>query len=313
MRASPAPVRSDLDGIDWVQSVPFIVLHLLCFAAFFTEFRWYYPVVMLGSYFVRMFGVTGVHHRYFSHRTYKTSRWFQFVLAFLAETSTQKGVLWWGAHHRDHHKHSDDPEDVHSPVQRGFWWSHVGWIMARRYTGTNTQRIADFAKYPELMWLNKYYLVPPIALGVAMFLIGGWPLLLWGYFISTVLLWHGTFTINSLAHLWGSKRYVNTDESRNNFWLALITLGEGWHNNHHYYQSSTNQGFFWWEIDITYYILKAMSWVGLVWDLRTPPQHVRDAYLEQRQAKANEQMHAAAAAVRGSTSASPPTTYPLPS
>jgi stearoyl-CoA desaturase (delta-9 desaturase) len=289
-------------------------LHLLCFAAFFTEFRWYYPVVALISYYVRMFGVTGVHHRYFSHRTYKTSRWFQFVLAFLAETSTQKGVLWWGAHHRDHHKHSDDPEDVHSPVQKGFWWSHVGWIMVRRYTPTNLHRIADFAKYPELVWLNKYYLVPPIALGVAMFLIGGWPLLLWGYFISTVVLWHGTFTINSLAHLWGSKRYVNTDDSRNNFWLAMITLGEGWHNNHHYYQSSTNQGFFWWEIDITYYILKAMSAVGLVWDLRTPPKHVRDAYLEQQQAIGVERMKTAAAklALTGTTSPSLPPSHPIP-
>jgi stearoyl-CoA desaturase (delta-9 desaturase) len=269
------PVAAD-EKVDFVTSIPFFAVHVLALGAFFVPFRWWYPVVALGLYYLRMFGITAGYHRYFSHRAYKTSRAFQFALAFLGTTSTQKGVLWWAANHRDHHKHSDDPEDIHSPVQRGLWWSHVGWILCSKYNPTRFERIPDFARYPELRWLNRYHLVPPILLGVLLFAVGGLPLLVWGYFVSTAVLWHGTFTINSLSHVFGRTRYRTTDESKNNWLLALITMGEGWHNNHHYYMSTANQGFFWWEIDASYYILKLLSWCGLVWDLRVPPQHIRD-------------------------------------
>lgn len=227
-----------------------------------------------GLYAIRMFLVTGVYHRYFSHRTYKTSRWFQFVLALASETTMQKGVLWWAAHHRRHHKYSDLEGDVHSPVLDGFMWSHLGWIMATETEDTDYGAIKDFSRYPELRWLNAWHWVPGVALAVALFLAGGAHALVWGFFVSTVALWHGTFTINSLSHVFGRRRYATTDDSRNNFVLALITLGEGWHNNHHYYQSSTRQGFKWWEIDITYYTLRALAAVGLVWDLREPPRHI---------------------------------------
>ncbi len=277
------------EKIDPVTSIPFFFVHVVAATAvFFVGFRWYYPVIALAFYFARMFGITAGFHRYFSHRAYKTSRPFQFLLALLGTLSTQKGVLWWAAHHRDHHKFSDQPEDLHSPIQRGFWWSHVGWILCNKYDETKFDRIRDFARYPELRWLNKYFLVPPVLMCVALFLIGGWGLLVWGYFISTVFLWHGTFTINSLSHLFGSKRYQTTDDSRNNWLLALITMGEGWHNNHHYYMSTANQGFFWWEIDASYYFLKIFSWLGLVWDLRTPPQRILDG------AAAPEELAAAA-------------------
>jgi stearoyl-CoA desaturase (delta-9 desaturase) len=234
--------------------------------------------VAVGLFYVRMFGITAGYHRYFSHRAYKTSRWFQFLLALLGTTATQKGVLWWAAHHRDHHKYSDEPKDIHSPRQRGLWWSHLGWILSSKYDRTKLERIQDFAKYPELRWLNRYHVIPPILLGVACFLVGSWPLLIWGYFVSTVLLWHGTFTINSLAHVFGSRRYQTTDDSRNNWLLALLTMGEGWHNNHHHYQSTANQGFYWWEVDLSYYVLRLLSIFGIVWDLRTPPLHVRDGH-----------------------------------
>jgi stearoyl-CoA desaturase (Delta-9 desaturase) len=254
------------------KSIPFFAVHVLAIAAF-----WLYPptwgliALTVSLYGLRMFGVTGGFHRYFSHRTYKTSRFFQFCLAFLAQTSAQKGALWWAAHHRHHHRFSDQENDIHSPIQSGFWWSHVGWILSEQYDETHWELIPDLKKFPELVFLNRYHLVPPLFLGFTLFFIGGWASLFWGMFVSTTLLWHGTFTINSLSHVFGSVRYESEDTSRNNFWLALLTLGEGWHNNHHTYQSATNQGFFWWEIDVTYYVLKALSKVGIVWDLRSPP------------------------------------------
>jgi stearoyl-CoA desaturase (delta-9 desaturase) len=173
---------------------------------------------------------------------------------------------------------SDQPGDTHSVLQDGFWWSHVGWILAPQNHDTEMDKVKDLARFPELRWLNTYYYVPAVAMAVGLFLAGGWWALYWGFFVSTTLLWHGTFTINSLTHVFGSRRYATTDNSKNNLWLALITLGEGWHNNHHYYQRATNQGFFWWEIDVTFYVLKVLSWVGLVWDLHTPPKHVLDSH-----------------------------------
>lgn len=254
--------------------LPFYAIHVLPFLAIWTGTHWVDWAVCFGLYFVRMFAVTGVYHRYFSHRTFKTSRVFQFFLAFLAQTSAQKGVLWWAAHHRHHHKHSDDEVDTHSPVTSSLFYAHLGWMFMDANNATDFSKIKDFAKYPELRFLNRYYLLPPIVLAVGIWLALGWSGLLIGFFLSTVFLWHGTFVINSLAHVFGSKRFETGDESRNNFWLALITLGEGWHNNHHYYQSSCRQGFYWWEVDVTYYIIRALAAVGLVWDVREPPERV---------------------------------------
>src|SRR6266481_3319504 len=173
-----------------------------------------------------------------------------------------------------YHRYSDQELDLHSPTLFGFFWSHVGWIISDKYNDTRTEYIADFAKYPELRWLNKYHLIPPVALAAVLWLIGGWPLFIWGFCLSTVLLWHDTFTINSLSHLFGSRRYETSDTSKNNWLLALLTLGEGWHNNHHHFMASARQGFYWWEIDITYYTLKILSWFGIVWDLRKVPVHL---------------------------------------
>jgi stearoyl-CoA desaturase (delta-9 desaturase) len=272
--------QPNTDKIDWLVSAPFFVIHLIALTAFLVGFKWWYPLLALGSYYLRMFGITGGFHRYFAHRGYKTSRAFQFVLAWIGTMSAQKGGLWWAAHHRDHHKYSDQPEDIHSPTLRGLWWAHCGWVLSSTYDRTKSENIKDFMKYPELVWLNKWHFIPPTVYGVTLFLIGGWPVLIWGFFVSTVMLWHGTFTINSLSHVFGSVRYQTTDTSKNNWALALLTMGEGWHNNHHFYQSTANNGFFWWEVDATYYIIKALSWVGIVWDVRTPPKHIRDSYLE---------------------------------
>ena len=257
----------------WLKATPFILSHLAVLGAFWSGVTWQAVVLCVVLLFVRVWGITAGYHRYFSHRTYKTSRAFQFFLAFLAQTSSQKGVLWWAGHHRVHHKLSDQPGDVHSPVQDSFWYAHVGWLFADTEE-TQWDKIRDFAKYPELRWLNKHWAVPPTLLAIFCFLLAGWSGLFIGFFLSTVLLWHNTFLINSLTHVWGKKRFDTTDESRNNWVTALLTLGEGWHNNHHHYQSSCRNGFYWWEIDVTYYVIKMLGWVGLVWDIREVPGHV---------------------------------------
>lgn len=270
----PSPEGRGLDSINWLGSIPFFFVHVASLGVLFIGATLADVALCLFLYYLRMFAITGGYHRYFSHRSYKTGRLFQFLLALLGTTALQKGPLWWASHHRAHHRFSDQPGDVHSPRQHGLWWAHVGWILCRRYEPTDWHRIQDFARFPEIRWLNRWHLLPPIAAGGLLFLLGGWHALLWGGFMSTVLLWHGTFTINSLSHVFGSRRYATPDDSRNNLWLALITMGEGWHNNHHRYQSSVNQGFFWWEIDMSYYMLKALAWMGLVWDLRRPPAYL---------------------------------------
>jgi stearoyl-CoA desaturase (delta-9 desaturase) len=259
------------------ESLPFWAVHVIAVVGLFiTGWSWTGFALAVALYAVRMFGVTAAYHRYFSHRTYKMGRVMQFLMALLGTTAVQKGVLWWAAHHRRHHKHSDEEQDVHSAKQRGFYHAHVGWILSDENDATDWARIKDFARYPELVWLNQHFILPVVALGLVLVLAGGFWALNWGLFVSTVLLWHGTFTINSLAHLIGKRRYATTDDSRNHWFLALITLGEGWHNNHHYYQRSTNQGFYWWEIDVTYYILRFLERLRLVSELHVPPRHVLD-------------------------------------
>jgi len=262
------------DDIIYPATIPFILVHLACLGAIWTGVSTRALAVCVTLYVVRMFGVTAGYHRYFSHRSFKTSRVGQFLLAWLAQSSAQRGALWWAAVHRHHHRHSDTELDAHSPRMHGFLYSHVGWIFDRKHEKTEMDAVPDLARHRELVLLERWPLVPAVLLGIACFLLGGWQVLVVGFFWSTVLLYHGTFFINSLAHVTGSQRYVTGDDSRNNWWLALITLGEGWHNNHHAYQRSTRQGFRWYEVDPTFYALKAMSWVGLVWELGEPPAEV---------------------------------------
>jgi stearoyl-CoA desaturase (delta-9 desaturase) len=280
----------DPDRVDWVRVVPFLTLHVACLVVIWAGWS---PVAVgtaIGLYVVRMLAITGCYHRYFSHRTYRMSRFWQFVGALIASTSAQRGPIWWAAHHRHHHRHADQPEDIHSPVQRGFLWSHVLWILTPRHFPTNKKLAKDWMKYPELVLLNRYSIVPPLAL-LGLLLLAGKLLQVyvpsagttpvqmgaWGFCVSTVVLFHATATINSLDHLVGRRRYNTPDHSRNNWVLALITLGEGWHNNHHHYPVATRQGFFWWEIDVTYYVLVLLSWLGIVRDLTPLPRRRRDS------------------------------------
>jgi len=258
------------DAQYYFDRVGIVLIHIGTVVALFGHIDAGLVALALASYVVRMFAITGGYHRYFSHRSFKTSRTFQFLLALLGTTTTQKGPLWWAAAHRRHHKYSDTPEDMHSPVQRGFWYAHMGWWFGRKNDETAVDWVPDLARYPELRFLDRHYHVGVVAWMVLAFALRGWDGLLWGYVVSTFALMHWTFAINSLAHVYGARRYDTDDTSRNNWWLALATLGEGWHNNHHRYMSSARQGFYWWEVDVTYYVLKALSWVGIVWDLRPP-------------------------------------------
>ena len=273
--------------VDWVGSIPYLTIHAGCLAVFIpgVGISWTAVLCAVFLYFARMFFITGFYHRYFSHRSFRTSRVFQFVGALGGCAALQRGPIWWAAHHRHHHCTSDTDIDRHSPREKGFLYSHMGWFMTREHNPTDEKYVADWLKVPELRFINDYYWLAGLLLAGGLLGAGAllqssgfetnmWQLFVWGFCISTVATYHGTYTINSLAHQFGRRRFKTTDDSRNNLFLALITLGEGWHNNHHHHSSSARQGFRWWELDVTYYILKCLSWLGIVWNLRPVPEHV---------------------------------------
>lgn len=273
-------------GIAWLRVIPFILLHLACLTVFWVGYSTTALLAMVSAYAVRMFAITGFYHRYFSHKTFKARPWVESVFAFIGAASAQRGPLWWAAHHRNHHRFSDTERDLHSP-RHGFWRSHMTWFLNQDAFDTDYDVIRDYAKRPFLRWLNRFDVVAPVTLAVFMYLLGaalerwapelgtsGMQLLVWGFVLSTVLLFHVTVSINSVAHVWGRRRYPTADESRNNALLALLTLGEGWHNNHHHYPNSVRQGFFWWEIDLTYWLLRLMQLLRLTWNLKPVPLHV---------------------------------------
>ncbi|WP_437587474.1 acyl-CoA desaturase [Sorangium sp. So ce1000] len=260
---------------NYLDYIGYSAIHVACLGAIWTGVTVTDIIVCAASYFVRMFGVMVGFHRYFSHRSFKATRGTQFALALLGTLGVQKGVLWWAAHHRFHHRYSDTEVDVHSPMQRSFLYSHCGWQLDKKNRGTDYTRVADLMKYPEIVWLNDWDLIPQALYAGVIFVFFGWSGVFWGFFISTILLWHAIHGIGSFGHRFGGyRRFITTDNSRNKWFLAILLLGEGWHNNHHFYPSSARQGFVWWEIDIGYYILKVLSWFGLVWDLRVPPEEL---------------------------------------
>ena len=263
--------------VEWLRVLPFIGMHLMCVGVIWVGVSSTALLVAAALYVLRLVAITGFYHRYFSHRTFRTSRAVQFVFAVLGTMAVQRGPLWWAAHHRHHHAHADEENDSHSPTQHGFWWSHFGWFLNRSNFRTRSELIQDLMRYPELRFLDRFDIVPPIALAALLYVFGGAQLLIWGFFISTVLLHHVTFTVNSLAHRFGRRRYATSDDSRNSWWIALLTFGEGWHNNHHHFPGSVRQGFYWWEVDLTYYLLRALAACGLVWDLKPVPARIRAA------------------------------------
>lgn len=280
--------KSD-NAIDVLRIIPYILLHMACLGVLWVGISKTAVITAVILYSLRVFAITGFYHRYFSHRTFKTSRGAQFIFALLGASSAQRGPIWWAAHHRDHHRYSDQPEDAHSPKNSGFWWSHMLWFLSNKNVKTKFSRVPDLVKFPELMFLDRFDKLVPVILAVLLFLMGhllfiyapslgtnGLQMLVWGFFVSTIAVMQATFCINSLTHCFGSRRYATKDDSRNNFWLALITFGEGWHNNHHHFPGSVSQGFYWWEIDITYYILRLLALLGIIWDLNKVPVEIRN-------------------------------------
>lgn len=292
-QAGEAGNQSGVNSVDWLRVMPFLIMHLMCLAVFWVGWSPVAVAVAITLYVARMLAITGFYHRYFSHKSFKTSRVAQFIFALIGATAVQRGPLWWASHHRHHHVHSDQEQDAHSPKQHGFLWSHMGWFTSSKNFSPKFDRIKDLIKYKELVWLDRFDSLVPFVFALLIYLLGvllevyvpsletnGFQMLVWGFFISTVALYHATYTVNSLAHKFGARRYRTKDDSRNSFLIALITCGEGWHNNHHHYPGSVRQGFYWWEIDLTYYFLKLLAWAGLIWDLKTVPEYIKNNRLE---------------------------------
>ena len=244
---------------------------------FAVPFRWAFVALWAASHFLRAVGLTLAFHRYFAHRAFKMNRAARFVWAFIGTAAMQKGPLWWAGHHVNHHKYADREGDPHSPMVSGIYYAHIGWFLHDtkhdRIEASNPV-LRDFGRVPEIAWLERWYFIPPLALAAAMFLIGGLPWLVWGFCLPTMTLAHATFAINTVNHLWGSRRFETVDESRNNPVTAIFAVGEGWHNNHHRYQRAARNGFYWWEVDVTWYVIRTMASLGLVWDVQPVPERI---------------------------------------
>ena len=287
-RYQPPANATDV-SIDWWRVFPFVLLHIALIGVLWVGWSPFAVGFAIIMYLIRMFAITGFYHRYFAHKTFQTTRFGQFLFGVIGATAVQRGPLWWAAHHRAHHVHADQAQDIHSPHQHGFLWSHLGWFLSHANFHTRLDRVKELAKFPELRLLDRFDSLMPLLLAVAIYALGtllentapalhtnGLQLLEWGFVISTIALYHATFCVNSLAHVWGSRRYQTRDHSRNNLLIALLTLGEGWHNNHHHFPGSAKQGFYWWEIDFTFYGLKLLAAMGIIWNVKRVPLHVRE-------------------------------------
>ena len=263
----------------------FWVVQASALLAFRVPFTWPLLGLCVASHFLRAIGLTLSFHRYFAHRAFQMNRGARFVWALIGTAAMQKGPLWWAGHHVNHHRFADRDGDPHSPSVSGVYYAHIGWFLtdARndRLEKTNPV-IRDFSGAPEIAWLDRYYVVPPFVLATVLFLAGGLPWLVWGFCLPTVTLAHSTFAINTVNHMFGSRRFETLDDSRNNWLTAFLAAGEGWHNNHHRYQRAARNGFYWWEFDLTWYVIRAMAAIGLAWDVRSVPARI---YSEARTAR----------------------------
>ncbi|NBB80195.1 MAG: acyl-CoA desaturase [Verrucomicrobia bacterium] len=278
---------ADEDNRLLMASSPIFFMHVAALGALFTGFSWVAVWALAITYVVRVFALTAGFHRYFSHRAFKTSRIFQFIMAWVGTSAAQLGPMWWAANHRHHHLHSDKEEDIHSPVVKNAFWAHIGWVMCRAYGDIQHDRVKDLSKYPELRFIDRFHVLPVLSLVALLYGTGavlnsyypglgtsGLQLVMWGFFLSTVLVYHVTFCVNSVTHIVGKKRFETDDESRNSWWVALLTFGEGWHNNHHRWPLSARQGMYWWELDLSYWLLRMLEKLGLIWDLKVYPKKI---------------------------------------
>lgn len=265
----------------WEEFDPISVLFILVFhmAAIVGVFVVGVSLYLVGlgvlSYALRVWVITAGYHRYFAHRSFKTSRAFQFIIGLLGTLAVERGPLWWATMHRLHHQYADQEKDIHSPLQDGLLWAYIGWMHSRKYCAVNDySKIKDFSKYPELRWLNRFYLIPPLVAGALLLTLCSPAVFVWVVLVGTVLQWHTLFFSNTACHIFGRRRFNTNDTSKNNLLCAIILMGEGWHNNHHFYARSARQGFYWWEVDVSYYSIKLFEKLGIVWNVQEVPPHI---------------------------------------
>jgi stearoyl-CoA desaturase (delta-9 desaturase) len=282
LRASPR-------GFDLLPNIlqvcAFWVVQASVILAFAVPFRWAYLALWAVSHFSRAIGLTLAFHRYFAHRAFQMHRVARFLWTLVGTAAMQKGPLWWAGHHVNHHRYADRDGDPHSPAVSGFYYAHIGWFLndaKHDHLAPSNPVLRDFGSVPEIAWLERFYAVPPLVLAIALFAIGGAPWVVWGFCVPTVTLAHSTFAINTINHMFGSRRFHTRDESRNNALTAFFAAGEGWHNNHHRYQRAARNGFYWWEFDATWYVIRAMAAVRLAWNVQPVPERV---YAEARAIK----------------------------
>jgi len=269
-----------------VQITLFWLIQASALLVFAVPFRWAFIALWAASHFLRAVGLTLAYHRYYAHRAFKMHRVTRFIWTFIGAAAMQKGPIWWAGHHVNHHKFADRDGDPHSPMVSGVYYAHLGWFLNDtkfdRVDATNPV-LRDFGSIPEIAFLDRHFWLPPTVLAIALYLAGGLPWVVWGFCVPTMTLAHATFAINSVNHMFGSRRFETVDESRNNPLTAFFAAGEGWHNNHHRYQRAARNGFYWWEFDITWYAIRAMQALGLAWDVQPVPARL---YKEARAVKA---------------------------
>jgi stearoyl-CoA desaturase (delta-9 desaturase) len=270
----------------WVVAAVMVTFHLGALGAFFTGVSAATLWVAGALYLIRGLGITAGFHRLLAHRSFKTSRSMQFLMALAGSLAVQGGPLWWVAHHRAHHRHTDEADDVHSPLTRGFWQAHLGWMMSREAFRENGANARDLHRFPELKWLQRHYVTLILAQAAGLYALGaalaawvpawgtsGPQMLVWGLFVGTVLTWHVTFAVNSVCHIWGRRPYATGDASTNHPLVGVLAYGEGWHNNHHQYPFSARHGLEWWQLDLTWLLLQGLEKLGLVSELKLPQAH----------------------------------------
>lgn len=254
----------------WAAAIPYLLVRLACFGVFWTGLGWANAAWLAGGFLLRMWALTVGYHRYFAHRAFRTSRPFQFLLALAGSTCLQGGVIWWAETHRRHHRNADTPDDLHSPHFQGWFYSHYGWFLDTRHRDTRLGNIPDLARFPELVFLDRWHFVVFGLLATIVGLTAGLGPMLWAVFVPTVMMWEITHWVQSFSHSWGGyRRYESSDQSRNHWLLGIVGLGE-FHNNHHRFPGSSRQGHVWWEVDAGYWSLRLLEILGLVWNLNIP-------------------------------------------
>jgi fatty-acid desaturase len=257
--------------MNWPTSLVLVLFHIGAIAALFM-FSWRNLLISMALYWITVgWGISLGYHRLHTHRSYKVPLWMEYFFAVCGALTLEGGPIFWVATHRIHHQKSDQPGDPHSPHD-GAWWAHMGWILFGETNHNNTRLMSkyapDLAKHKFYIWLNNWHWVPMVALGVILLAIGGFPLMCWGIFLRVVLGLHATWLVNSATHMWGNRRFSTKDDSRNNWWVALMTFGEGWHNNHHAHPTSARHGLAWYEFDISWITLTMLKAIGVAKQVR---------------------------------------------